>query len=82
MQNAKKASKSVEERLLTAYKKIRKNARNGLAIVTVRRNACGGCFAQVPPQRQVEIRAKKSIIVCENCGRILADVEMPEVVVV
>ncbi|MBN2480576.1 MAG: hypothetical protein JXB19_02455 [Bacteroidales bacterium] len=63
----------IEERLLAAYKKIRKNARNGLAVVTVQRDACGGCFNQIPPQRQLDIRSRKKIIVCEYCGRILVD---------
>ena len=63
----------IEERLLSAYKKIRKNARNGLAVVTVQRDACGGCFNQIPPQRQLDIRSRKKIIVCEYCGRILVD---------
>jgi predicted nucleic acid-binding Zn-ribbon protein len=66
----------IEERLLTAYKKIRKNARNGLAVVTVERDACGGCFNQIPPQRQLDIRSRKKIIVCEYCGRILVDEEI------
>src|SRR3989304_7706492 len=61
----------IEERLLTAYRKIRKNARNGLAVVSVERDACGGCFNQIPPQRQLDIRSRKKIIVCEYCGRIL-----------
>lgn len=65
----------VEERLLNAYNRIRNNSANGLAVVTVRRGACGGCFNVVPPQRQADIREKKKIIVCEHCGRILADVE-------
>lgn len=65
--------KMIEERLLTAYKKIRKNARNGLAVVSVERDACGGCFNQIPPQRQLDIRSRKKIIVCEYCGRILVD---------
>ncbi|MBN2215572.1 MAG: hypothetical protein JW723_15165 [Bacteroidales bacterium] len=68
----------IEERLLTAYKKIRKNARNGLAVVTVERDACGGCFNQIPPQRQLDIRSRKKIIVCEYCGRILVDEEILE----
>jgi len=63
----------IEERLLTAYKRIRKNARNGLAVVTVERDACGGCFSAIPPQRQLDIRMHKKIIVCEYCGRILVD---------
>lgn len=70
-----KASKGIEERLLMSYNKIRGNAINGLAVVTVQRGACGGCFNIVPPQRQADIREKKKIIVCEHCGRILADVE-------
>ena len=66
-------SKNIEERLLTAYKRIRGNARNGLAVVTVDRDACGGCFNNIPPQRQLDIRSRKKIIVCEYCGRILID---------
>lgn len=69
------ASKPVEDRLLSAYTRIRGNARNGLAVVMVKRDACGGCFNTVPPQRQADIIAHKKIIVCEHCGRILADVE-------
>ncbi|MFI3258665.1 MAG: C4-type zinc ribbon domain-containing protein [Rikenellaceae bacterium] len=61
----------IDDRLLTAYNRIRSNVRNGLAVVTVRRDACGGCFNRIPPQRQVEIRQGKKIIVCEYCGRIL-----------
>ncbi|MCX7861824.1 MAG: C4-type zinc ribbon domain-containing protein [Bacteroidales bacterium] len=68
--------KLIEPRLLTAYKRIRKNARNGLAVVKVQRDACGGCFAKIPPQRQLEIRSRKKIIVCEYCGRILIDPEL------
>lgn len=66
----------IEERLLTAYKRIRSNARNGLAVVTVQRDACGGCFNQIPPQRQLDIKSRKKIIVCEYCGRILVDDEI------
>jgi predicted nucleic acid-binding Zn-ribbon protein len=65
--------KSVEQRLVVAYQKIRTNARNGLAVVTVQRDACGGCFNKIPPQRQLDIRSHKKIIVCEYCGRILVD---------
>lgn len=61
----------VDERLLNAYDRIRKNVRNGLAVVTVKRDACGGCFNQIPPQRQLDIRMSKKVIVCEYCGRIL-----------
>ena len=70
-----KAEKNIEERLLNSYEKIRDNARNGLAVVTVKRDACGGCFNIVPPQRQADIKEMKKIIVCEHCGRILSDVE-------
>jgi len=63
----------IDERLLTAYRRIRGNARNGLAVVTVDRDACGGCFNKIPPQRQLDIRSRKKIIVCEYCGRILID---------
>jgi uncharacterized protein len=66
----------IEERLITAYKRIRSNARNGLAVVTVQRDACGGCFNQIPPQRQLDIKSRKKIIVCEYCGRILVDDEI------
>lgn len=66
----------IEERLLTAYKRIRSNARNGLAVVPVQRDACGGCFNQIPPQRQLDIKSRKKIIVCEYCGRILVDDEI------
>ena len=61
----------IDERLLEAYQRIRRNVRNGLAVVTVRRDACGGCFNRIPPQRQMEIRQGKKIIICEYCGRIL-----------
>ncbi len=70
-----KASKDIEERLLLSYNKIRGSANNGLAVVKVARDACGGCFNIVPPQRQADIRDKKKIIVCEHCGRILADAD-------
>lgn len=63
----------IEPRLLTAFKRIRKNARNGLAVVTIQRDACGGCFNKIPPQRQLDIASHKKIIVCEYCGRILVD---------
>ena len=64
---------TIDERLLTAYRRIRSNARNGLAVVTVDRDACGGRFNKIPPQRQLDIRSRKKIIVCEYCGRILID---------
>lgn len=65
--------KNIDDRYLQAYRRIKSNARNGLAVVTVQRDACGGCFNKIPPQRQVDIRARKRIIVCEYCGRILVD---------
>ncbi len=71
-----KIEEVIEDRLLTAYKRIRTNARNGLAVVPVQRDACGGCFNQIPPQRQLDIRSRKKIIVCEYCGRILVDDEI------
>ena len=78
---AEEAAKKIEERLMYSYRRIRSNSINGLAVVKVRRGACGGCFNQVPPQRQADIREKKKIIVCEHCGRVLADVEVIEEVV-
>ena len=75
LKDREKAAKQVEERLFKSYEKVRKNMRNGLAVVSVKRGACGGCFNIVPPQQQAEIREKKKLIVCEHCGRILADVE-------
>ena len=66
----------IEPRLLTSFKRIRKNARNGLGIVYVQRDACGGCFNKIPPQRQLDIRMHKKIIVCEYCGRIMIDPEL------
>ena len=63
----------VEERLIVAYKRIRNGARNGLAVVKVERDSCGGCFNQIPPQRQLDIRSRKKIIICEHCGRVLVD---------
>lgn len=72
------AAAKIEDRLMYSYNRIRQNSLNGLAVVKVRRGACGGCFNQVPPQRQADIREKKKIIVCEHCGRVLADVEAVE----
>ena len=63
----------IDERYLTAYKRIRNAARNGLAVVQIDRDSCGGCFSNIPPQRQMEIKMHKKVIVCENCGRILVD---------
>ena len=76
MQQGKDAEALIEPRLLTAFKRIRKNVRNGLAVVPVQRDACGGCFNKIPPQRQLDIRLRKKIIVCEYCGRILVDAEL------
>ncbi|MCF8335088.1 MAG: hypothetical protein K9H65_00670 [Bacteroidales bacterium] len=75
---SEKIREIIEPRLLNAYKKIRNSARNGLAVVTVERDACGGCFNKIPPQRQLDIRSRKKIIVCEYCGRILVDPELAE----
>ena len=69
----KKDAEGIEERLFTAYNRLRKNAKNGLAVVTIQRDSCSGCFNQIPPQRQSDIRQRKKIIVCEHCGRILVD---------
>lgn len=74
-----KNRKGIEERLLTAYDKIRARYRNGLAVVTVQRNACGGCYNQIPPQVQLEIGLRKKIIACEHCGRVLVDENILEV---
>jgi len=68
-----KAEKVIDERLLNAYKRLRGSVRNGLAVVPVLRDACGGCFNTVPPQRQMDIAARKKVIVCEHCGRVLVD---------
>lgn len=65
-----------DERLLSAFKRIRRNARNGLGVVIVDRNACGGCFNRIPPQKQIEIKMHKKTIVCEYCGRIMIDPEL------
>ena len=70
---SKESEALIEERLLNAYKRIRKGARNGLAVVEIKRDACGGCFNKIPPQHQLDIRIHKKIIVCEYCGRILVD---------
>ena len=68
-----KIESMIEDRLVMAFNRIRKNARNGLSVVTVQRDACGGCFNKIPPQRQLDIASRKKIIVCEYCGRILVD---------
>ena len=73
---AKELEVKIEPRLLTSFKRIRKNARNGLGVVYVQRDACGGCFNKIPPQRQLDIKMHKKIIVCEYCGRIMIDPEL------
>ena len=73
---AENISRTIDERLLNAYSRLRKNARNGVAVATVERDACGGCFNKIPPQRQLDIKSHKKIIVCEYCGRILVDKEL------
>ena len=73
---AEQITSTIEERLVVAYGRLRHNARNGLAIATVERDACGGCFNKIPPQRQLDIKSHKKIIVCEYCGRILVDKDL------
>ena len=73
LKKSSEAEKVVDDRLLSAYKRIRGASRNGLAVVSVERNACGGCFSKIPPQRQLDVKAHKKVIVCEHCGRILVD---------
>ncbi len=73
MAKAKSLEPLIDAYTLAAFKRIRKNARNGLGIVTVQRSACGGCFNKIPPQRQLEIKMHKKVIVCEYCGRIMVD---------
>ena len=78
MEKAEVLKAKVDERLLTAFERIRRNVRNGLAIVQIERNACGGCFSTIPPQRQLDIRLHKKIIVCEACSRIFIDHQLVE----
>lgn len=80
LQLSEEYSQQIDERLLLAYKRIRKNAQNGLAVVKIERDACGGCFNKIPPQRQLDIRMHKKVIVCEYCGRVLVDSDIDEVV--
>jgi len=75
-ERSKNLESTIDPRLLSAFKRIRKNSRNGLGIVYVQRDACGGCFNKIPPQRQLDIRMRKKIIVCEYCGRIMIDPEL------
>ncbi|KXK37743.1 MAG: hypothetical protein J5I52_02130 [Saprospiraceae bacterium] len=76
VKESEKARKNIDSRLLSSYDKIRKTYRNGLAVVTVSRGACGGCFNRIPPQTQIEIGVTKKIIACEHCGRVLIDEEL------
>ena len=73
MADSAKAEKVIDDRLLGAYKRIRSKVTNGLAVVSVDRNACGGCFSEIPPQRQLDIQMHKKVIACEHCGRIMID---------
>ena len=73
MKQSEKKGKLIEARLFNAYSRIRENSRNGLGVVPVERDACGGCFNKIPPQRQLDIRTHKKLIVCEHCGRVLVD---------
>jgi hypothetical protein len=77
-EKAKKLENTIEPRLLATFKRIHKNTHNGLAIVPIERDACGGCFNKIAPQRQIDVRMRKKIIVCEYCGRILIDAELAE----
>ncbi|MCW3104607.1 MAG: hypothetical protein JWO09_3047 [Bacteroidetes bacterium] len=76
LKKSKTSESMIEDRLLNAYKRIRGNVMNGLGVVTVERDACGGCFNKIPPQRQLDIRTHKKVIVCEHCGRILVDADI------
>ncbi|MBQ8672717.1 MAG: hypothetical protein IJ511_01465 [Bacteroides sp.] len=78
---SKELETKIEPRLLQSFKRIRKNSRNGLGIVYVQRDACGGCFNKIPPQRQLDIRSRKKVIVCEYCGRIMIDPELAGVTI-
>jgi len=82
LKEREKVQKVLDERLYVSYNRLRTNLKNGLAVVMVKRDACGGCFNTVPPQRQADIKEKKKIIVCEHCGRVLADVDSPVIEVV
>jgi predicted nucleic acid-binding Zn-ribbon protein len=78
LSDSTKAEKVIDERLLIAYKRIRSKVHNGLAVVSVEREACGGCFSQIPPQRKLDIQMHKKVIVCEHCGRIMVDANILE----
>lgn len=76
MKEREKATKTIEERLITAYERIRSNVRNGIAVASIHRDSCSGCFGSIPPQMQADIRTRKKIIICEHCGRILTDASL------
>ena len=76
MKASEVASKAIEDRLVNAYQRVRSNTRNGLAVVPVERDSCGGCFNKIPPQKQLDIKMNKKILVCEHCGRIMVDPEI------
>lgn len=76
IEKSEKAKAKIDERLVTAYTRLRNNAKNGLAVVPVDRDSCGGCFNKIPPQRQLDIQSKKKVIVCEHCGRVLVPNEL------
>jgi len=78
LKKSEDAKKKIDARLVFAYNRLRDNAKNGLAVVPVDRDACGGCFNKIPPQRQLDIQAKKKVLVCEHCGRILVPSEEVE----
>ena len=78
MKDSLKAEKVIEERLLNSYKRIRSKVSNGLAVVSVERDACGGCFSHIPPQRQLDIQMHKKVIICEHCGRVMIDANIFE----
>ena len=75
LKKSEDAKNKIDDRLVFAYNRLRENAKNGLAVVPVDRDACGGCFNKIPPQRQLDIQAKKKVLVCEHCGRILVPSE-------
>lgn len=78
LQKSEKAQELIDERLIMAYHRLRQNAKNGLAVVAIERDSCGGCFNNIPPQRQLDIQTKRKVIVCEHCGRILVGQELAE----
>jgi predicted nucleic acid-binding Zn-ribbon protein len=78
LKRSEKAEEKIEDRLLGAYKRIRSNTRNGLAVVPIERDACGGCYSKIPPQRQIDIKLHKKLIVREHCGRVLVAPDIAE----